>query len=176
MKPIILCGLPSSGKTTVGQKLSAHLQWPFIDIDQRVEQAYRSLKGYSLSCRDIFKQEGIQFFRALEKQQIHLMESGQHIISLGGGSVLDEGNRRYLIDLGFIFYLQTSVEEIWKRMQQKELPAYLSPKNAQQDLHQLAEIRLPIYESVAHFIVPTEGLNENQVVQSILEIRNEQNG
>ncbi|MFN5371356.1 MAG: shikimate kinase, partial [Bacteroidia bacterium] len=36
--PIFLCGMPGSGKSTVGKKLAARLGIRFIDLDTAIEE------------------------------------------------------------------------------------------------------------------------------------------
>ena len=47
---IILCGLPMSGKTTIGKKMAKELNWNFIDTDELIENAYsrKEEKKYSI--------------------------------------------------------------------------------------------------------------------------------
>lgn len=49
MKNIVLIGIMGAGKTTIGKKLSADLNRPFIDMDDYLE------KKYNMSIADMFK-------------------------------------------------------------------------------------------------------------------------
>src|SRR5664280_2618758 len=83
-KPIILCGLPMCGKTTVGRTLAEKLAWKFVDIDQLIEEKYARETGRKLSCREVFKLEGETSFRFLENQVIIALRGSTNcVVALG---------------------------------------------------------------------------------------------
>ena len=97
---IILCGLPMSGKTTIGKLLAEKLNWDFLDTDQMIEKAYYQETKQNLTCREIFKKKGEGFFRSLEKEQITTLANYKNVIvALGGGSLIDEENRKFVKSL-----------------------------------------------------------------------------
>jgi shikimate kinase len=157
---IVLCGLPKSGKTSIGRMLADQLRWNFIDTDRLIERAYP--KG---SCREIFLKEGEPFFRRLEKEQIRSLKgSSQSVIALGGGSLNDPENRKTVKAFGDLIYLKVQPEIIWERM--RELPAYLSSQKA---FYDLAKERMPTYEKAAHFIMETDQCSCQEIVVKILD-------
>ena len=92
---IVLTGMPSVGKTTVGRTLSMMLGRPFYDTDRMIE------KQTGRSVSDIFCRDGEAAFRALEKSTIErLSPLNGVIIATGGGSVLDPENMRLLAQNG----------------------------------------------------------------------------
>ena len=92
---LILCGLPMSGKTTVGKLLAQHLKWDFIDTDRCLEKAYEQQSGEFLSCREIYKKLGEGPFRVLEQERLAaLAVNGSSVIALGGGCLKEPQNRR----------------------------------------------------------------------------------
>ena len=85
---IALIGLPASGKTTVAELLSAHLQWELVDMD--TELAKRA--GKSIAA--IWKEDGEAVFR--DSESALLQELAQHeqvVISTGGGIITRPANR-----------------------------------------------------------------------------------
>jgi len=69
------------GKTTAGKRLANKLGWPFIDLDQRIEE--RAGK----SVAELFEQEGESAFREMEKLALHSTFELKHaVISTGGGT------------------------------------------------------------------------------------------
>ena len=56
-RSIVLIGLTGSGKTTVGRRLSKHLNCAFVDTDEVVSAST------GLSVREIFEQQGESAFR-----------------------------------------------------------------------------------------------------------------
>lgn len=172
-KNLILCGLPMSGKTTVGKKLAAKLEWPFIDTDQLIEETYALQTGKIFSCRQIFRAEGEAAFRLLEKQQIaSLKQAHPYVIAVGGGSCQDKENVAHLQSIGLLIYLKTPAQLLWERVKTKGIPAYLDPVNPEQDFYKIVEKRLPAYAAAA-VTVEAGYLNEEQVVEAILHKRNQ---
>lgn len=163
-KALILCGLPKSGKTTIGKLIAQKLAWPFFDTDACIESAYLKNKQVSLSCREIFIKEGEEFFRKLEREQISLAKKG--VIATGGGSILDEQNRELLKKLGLVYFLSVPLAILWERMQTFGIPAFLQ---SEESLHLLAKERLPLYENASHVTIATSQLTPSQIVDVIIE-------
>lgn len=160
---IILCGLPMSGKTTIGKLLAEKLEWNFVDTDRLIENAYGAK-----TCRQIFLDEGEKVFREIEKQQIDsLKESQKSVIAVGGGSLNDPDNVRMLQSIGQFVYLRTPVHVLWERIRSRGIPAYLDPSDPEKALYVIAEKRVPIYEAAANSIIETDGLNEQQIVNAL---------
>ena len=76
---IVLIGMPSCGKTTIGLALSKVLaDYTFIDTDDFIE------KTYGMTIAEIFKKHSEDYFRKLEYDAIKLVCSGKKkIISIG---------------------------------------------------------------------------------------------
>ncbi len=174
MTSIILCGLPCSGKTTIGKRLAAQLHWDFIDTDQLIERAYSNQAKLSLTCRQIFAQEGEQIFRQLEKQQLlSLKNEPNRVIALGGGALNLIENRVFLKNQGQLIYLKTEIELVWQRIEQQATrPSYLNGQNPKKAFYQLAEQRLPLYESIADFTLEITHQSESEIIQAILVLMN----
>ena len=167
---VILCGLPASGKTAIGKTLAERLDYCFLDIDDLIEKAYFMSKGQKLACRQIAKQEGIDAFRCLEKQQIHeLHTSSNDVIALGGGALCDPLNIKKIKTLGRLVYLKVPVEVIWKRLETRGMPTFLETAFPEQSFYKLAQERIPIYENAAEIIVDTETMDKENIVEMILK-------
>jgi shikimate kinase len=89
---VVLVGLMGSGKTTVGRKLAALIDRPFVDADEELE----ARSGRTVA--DWFAQAGEAGFRAAESDLLtSLLDSEQAtVIGSGGGVVVTEANRRRL--------------------------------------------------------------------------------
>ncbi len=164
----ILCGLPMSGKTTIGKLLAEKLKWNFYDTDQLLEEAFALQTGRNSSCRVIFKEDGENIFRKLEKAQITSLQSvNESIIAVGGGAVSDAENVVMLKKLGHIIYLKVLPELIWDRVRSRGIPAYLDQNNPQKDFYELAEKRLPHYETAADEAIEIKNLSAQDVVDVV---------
>ena len=111
---IILLGYMSSGKSTVGKKLSQRLYIPFIDLDSYIEKKEKS------SVKDIFKEKGEIFFRLLEHKYLKelIASNKKFVLSLGGGTPCYSNNMEYLTKNSDIIsiYLHASILTIVNRL------------------------------------------------------------
>ena len=109
---IALIGYRGSGKTTAGRKLADRLWQPFVDLDETiVKQAGKSIK-------EIFEQHGEPHYRDLEaaafREAIKLPEC---VISLGGGTLDREANRKLLAESDHrVIYFRCDPEELLRRI------------------------------------------------------------
>lgn len=97
---VVLIGMPSSGKTTVGNALAQKMSRRIIDSDREIVNR----AGCQIS--DIFAKNGEKYFRQLESETIAEISKEQGvIISTGGGVVLNPDNIDRLKANGLIFFL-----------------------------------------------------------------------
>ena len=159
---LVLVGPPGSGKSTIGPLLARALSVPFRDTDADIEQ----LAGKPIP--DIFVDHGEERFRELEHQAVAAaVTEHDGVLSLGGGAVLAEANRRLLVDVPVAFL---SVE----------LPAAVSRVglgagrpllaiNPRATMKALLEDRRPLYREVADFEVATDELTPPEVVAELVD-------
>ncbi len=104
---IVLIGMPSSGKSTVGKQLANELQMQFIDTDKEIEKVSgKTIPG-------IFNESGESGFRDIEAQVIAEVAAKQNcIIATGGGAVLREQNITLLKGNGTIYFIDRPLEKL----------------------------------------------------------------
>jgi shikimate kinase len=160
---IVLIGPPGSGKSSVGKALSRKLSRPWIDTDTEVE----SRAGKKIS--EIFLEDGEATFRALERDVVdQVMGSEAAIVSLGGGSVLNESSQKRITTAKEVVFLDVSISNAAPRIGfNKDRP--LLAINPRQQWLQLMEKRRPIYESLATITVSTDNKKPDQVADEIIE-------
>ncbi len=142
--PIILVGMPGSGKSTIGRRLAARLGLDFVDADRELE----ARSGVSIAT--IFEIEGEAGFRDRESRLlVELCARNDVVIATGGGVVLREENRRVLAERGQVVYLEASIAELWSRLRHDRKRPLLQHGDAREKLAQLLRDRTPLYESVA---------------------------
>jgi shikimate kinase len=154
MHSIILIGMKSSGKTTVGRALAAKLGIACIDLDTQIEQTYHTIHHKALSFRDIFRQHGSDYFRQLESatlERLHRSATHEHfVLAVGGGTPLAEQNRQRLRDLGTVVFLDTDQNVLLARITAYGVPAFFpDPANPAQSLSDVLAVRRPIYAQMA---------------------------
>lgn len=107
-KSVAFIGFMGVGKTTIGKLVAKKLYRDFIDIDEEIE------KEFKLPVSEIFKTIGEEAFRKREKELvISTCRKKLNIISLGGGSFLQEDIRKECLDNCIVFYLDLSWDT-WK--------------------------------------------------------------
>jgi shikimate kinase len=108
---IYITGFMGSGKTTIGKIIAKKLKYKFIDLDVLIE------KKEKRKISDIFKESGEPYFRKLEKEYLKkVSNSGGKVISLGGGALMNNENRKFVKDKGILIYLKVTPGEIYSRI------------------------------------------------------------
>ena len=147
---VSLIGLPGSGKSSVGRQLARRLQLPFFDSDHVIEQQL------GCSIREYFEREGEDRFRDVEESVIgQLTLNPECVLSTGGGVILRATNRQQLHDRGQVVYLNSSPDELFRRVRHdmnRPLLQVSDPLSRLRDLHALRD---PLYRETAHFIIDT---------------------
>jgi shikimate kinase/3-dehydroquinate synthase len=112
MTHILLYGPPGTGKSTVGKKLAANLNLPFIDLDRIIEMK----AGIPIS--QIMEQQGEPAFRDLESQALQdLIHENESVVALGGGTLLRDENRTLAESNGRVVLLMADLPTLMQRMQ-----------------------------------------------------------
>jgi shikimate kinase len=159
-----LVGLPGSGKSTVGRQLARRLDWPFVDMDQLLEQRL------GCSIRDYFAEHGEAAFRDREAELLaELAGSGANrVLSTGGGTVLREANRVQLrAHCGPVFYLRATAEDLFRRLRHDTKRPLLQVADPLGRLRDLYQERDPLYREVAHFVIETRRPTVNALVNMV---------
>lgn len=166
---LVLCGLPKSGKTTLGRQLAKKLDWQFLDSDQLLEDAYAAIFHQPLTCREIFQKHGEVFFRELERDVIAQLPTHTHtILAVGGGALQDPENQKRLKAWGAIIHLSIPRKLLLERLT-ADTPAFLRDSNLSHSLEALEKERLPIYQKLADYSVETN--DEDKIYQWIISRR-----
>ena len=146
--PLVLVGMPGSGKSTIGRRLAVRLSRPFVDCDLELEQRC------GVSVATVFDIEGEAGFRERETRLLkELVQRPDPIIATGGGVVLAEQNRKILVEGATVVYLQATMGELWNRLRNDRKRPLLQGDNPKQRIADLLEQRAALYESVADITV-----------------------
>lgn len=163
MKHIILTGFMAVGKTAVGRRLARRLGREFIDTDHLIEtHAGRSI-------REIFAERGEAEFRRIEGEVVACLEPDTaSVISTGGGTFVDEGNRTALRRLGIVVCLVTSIETVLERAARSGKRP-LATGASRERLEALYTERMEAYRH-ADVLVETDGLTIDHSVARVLRL------
>ena len=167
---LILTGFMGSGKSSVGRELATLLQRPFIDLDKYIE------KQTGLTIAEIFEHQGETSFRRLEQQSLKtILAYPPLVLATGGGTIINEDNRRLIQNRGYIVFLDASQDTIMKRTGASHSRPLLltedktvSDRFRQQKIKDLLNERRPFYE-LCHLKILTDNLSVNQVTRRILQ-------
>jgi shikimate kinase len=148
---VVLVGLMGSGKSTVGKRLAARLDRPFVDADHALEEALGRTIG------EVFAAEGEAWFRDEEARHLeHLLaEPTPQVVAAGGGVVLRPENRERLQrDDVTVVWLRAEPAFLASRAEAKpHRPLLASGAPALEVFERMEAERRPLYEEVADLTV-----------------------
>ena len=143
MKNIILVGMMSSGKSTLGKKLARMMGYRFLDLDKLIE----SREGMAISL--IFSSKGEPYFRKLESEVLKEIQANRGIIlASGGGTPCFFDNMQYINNLGISVFLDIPASDLAKRIEnhgKDDRPILSGVSSLELELKQKIEQRMPFY-------------------------------
>lgn len=161
---LILVGPMGAGKSTIGRLLSETLHSVFSDLDKEIEHRCGATIPW------IFDIEGEDGFRDRESHVLNLLLSEAPVVlATGGGCVLRSDNRAALSSHGRVVYLKASVEQQLVRTAKDKNRPLLQTDNPEATLIKMAEVRNPLYDSVADVTIDTNLKSPKQVVSEIID-------
>ena len=160
---IVLIGMPSCGKSSLGKKLAAKLGMEFADMDAEIE------KTAGMPVPQIFEQQGESGFRQLETQVcIELSKRNHTVISCGGGIVKNPLNMQALSLNGYIIYIKRDVAKL-------TMGGNRPLSSSRAALYKMAEERLPLYEKYSDAVVENNSYF-GTALEKLVEVCNENTG
>jgi len=166
-KPVFLCGMMGSGKSTLGRKLARELGVSFYDLDKLIED------DQGKSIPEMFKIDGEAKFRTVEeKLLIYYSQKVKGIMALGGGSLQNQSLVDHLKMHGWLIFFDTSQSVLLKRLKNSRNRPMISAENqtesTEQKIKKLLSERRPFY-SQAHITITTDGLSKKQIIDLIIQ-------
>jgi shikimate kinase len=158
----VLIGLPGSGKSTIGRRLSKALGLTFLDTDAEIERR----TGRTIA--EIFGTDGEPGFRRIEEEVIRAaLHDHEGILSLGGGAVTADGVRDALAG-HTVIYLEISAAEGVRRTSGGTVRPLLAGPDRAEKFRTLMSERVPLYRRVATIRINTNRRNPGAVVRNII--------
>lgn len=161
MSNIILIGMPSAGKSTVGVVLAKALGYGFIDTDLIIQQQ-QGEKLYK-----IIEQKGIDEFIGIENECVASLEAENSVIATGGSVIFGSEAMENLRRLGKIVYLETDEDEIERRLSNIKTRGVVMAEN--ETVADIYKKRVPLYEKYADLTVRTSNNRIESTVETIIE-------
>lgn len=151
-----------AGKSTIGKRLAHLLGAEFVDSDREIQRH----TGADIPL--IFELEGESGFRQRESHILdELTRRNNIVLATGGGAIILQDNQELLKNRGEIVYLHASVAQQLQRTRRDHNRPLLQTKDPEKKLHELLELRDPIYRQLATVIINTDGRSIHSVCQEI---------
>ena len=154
-----------SGKSTIGALLSKKMNMKFIDVDSKIE----TIEKQTIS--QIFKLKGEKYFRGIEVETILSMLNSKEkelVLSLGGGSFLDEKVRKNVKNNSLSFWLNWKPSTIIKRIRKSSKRPLIQGLNDQEIEKMMLERNK--YYAKSNFKIDCENHKKNEIVDKIISI------
>ncbi len=153
----VFIGPMGAGKTRLGRRVARSLDVAFTDTDKVVVAAHGPIAA-------IFDEHGEQHFRALERAAVHEALSGEGVVSLGGGAVLDLDTRAELRELPVV-YLSVTAEAVAARLGDGKRPLV---RGGVDDWQRIYDARRPLYEELAKLELDTSRLPHERLAADVV--------
>jgi XRE family aerobic/anaerobic benzoate catabolism transcriptional regulator len=164
---IALIGLRGAGKSTLGAKLAAKLDLPFLELDRQIEQE----AGVPLGV--IFELYGQSGFRRLERRCLEaiLGATPKFVMATGGSLVSEPATFERLRTTCFTVWLKASAEDHMQRViAQGDVRPMADNRESMEDLQRILAVREPLYRK-ADAAIDTSTSSPSQSVRLVLEAR-----
>ena len=162
-KNLVFLGMMGSGKSSIGYLVSKALNLVFADVDNLIE------KESGITISEMFKTKGEDYFRNLEEKiTLKTLKGVNKVISLGGGSFINDKIRKEILINHFSFWLNWEESILVKRIKNsKKRP--LAFQSTDLEIGQIIKKRSKIY-SKAQFKINCNELTKAEIIKKIIKI------
>jgi len=148
-RPLALLGVRGAGKSTIGEALAKKLDVPFVELDQKIEEAA------GLPLAEVFATHGEAYYRRVEREVLSqlLADRAMFVLATGGSIVNDPTNYALLRSRCRTIWLKATPEDHWNRVvaQGDQRPMRENP-HAFAELRALLAAREKLYARADHTI------------------------
>lgn len=162
-RTIALVGLMGAGKSTVGRRLAARLDLPFLDADTEIETAA------GCTIPEIFDRHGEAEFRAGERRVISRLLRGQpKVLATGGGAFMDPDTRQRIKARAISVWLRADLDLLMSRVARRDNRPLLKQGDPRQTMERLMTERYPVYAEADIVVDSNEGPHD-AIVERIVD-------
>lgn len=158
---VILIGLPGVGKSTAGVVLAKLLGKQFLDSDLVIQQQEGQL------LKDIIASKGVEGFIEVENRTNATLAVENCVVATGGSVVYGKEAMEHLKEIGTVVYLKVGYDVIKNRL--SDIRGRGVVLRDGQNLRDLYEERILLYEKYADVIVDETGLGIEETVEQVVE-------
>lgn len=163
---IALTGLMGSGKSSVGRTIARFLKRQFIDTDYLIEREENK------TIQEIFSKKGEPYFRELETKMIKkVLKNKNVVISLGGGAIANDENRKIVKEKAKLVTLLATPEDLIARIKRRSHRPLLKGNNELETLQKLWKERESAYLD-SHLQVDTADKEIDEISNEIINSLN----
>jgi shikimate kinase len=167
---LVLTGPKCSGKSKIGRSLAESLSIPFYETDLMIEHLFKTKNDSSLSCRAICAQFGEDYFRSLEREIIGgTLDFDNCVISTGGSTMLNKDSRMTLRTNSILILITASIDVLLKRLSEKEIPAFLNNKSAQELFAARAALVTEVIYPYADIVINSSKLDFEETFKLMID-------
>ena len=176
---IYLIGLKHTGKSSIAPALAARFGLPCLDTDAIVQELDRAADGSLRTVRDIYREDGSERFRQLERAACRLTadRTDAPVVATGGG-VCDNPGALDAISGGLLIHLVDTYETLVERVLRRGIPAFLDTDDvrvARERFRELYDRRIAQYERIADITVRLDGLAVDAAIDAVATAIEEHN-
>ena len=162
---LVLIGMMGAGKSSIGRRIAARLNLPFVDADVEIEAAHAGL-----TIPEIFAKYGEPYFRDGEVRVIaRLLEGGPSVLATGGGAFMREETRQRIRAKGISMWLRADPEVILRRVKRRTDRPLLQTEDPAATIQRLVDERYPIY-AAADITVLSRDVPHERIVEECLQM------
>ncbi len=166
---ILLIGMPSSGKSTIGKLVAQHYNYTFIDTDQYIENKENK------KLQQLINELGdINFCSMEEKRIFELLPLTKHVLAPGGSIIYSEKIMNALKKDSYIVFLDVPLKELEERLDNKESRGIVGLKS--KNIKCLYNERVPLYNKYAHVKISCYNKSPDQIAREIIQKINKLEG
>jgi shikimate kinase len=168
-RSIVLVGMMGAGKSSIGRRLAQRLDIPFVDADQKIEEAHAGV-----TIPEIFATYGEPYFRSGEARVIaRLLDSGPQVLATGGGAYMNADTRAGVRQKGVSVWLKAEFDVLMRRVKRRSTAdrPMLQGDPAQRIAHLMAE-RYPVYAEADVTVMSRDVAHEtivNEIIAALAE-------
>ena len=161
MNNIILVGMPSCGKSTIGVVLAKTMNKGFVDTDILIQQR----EGKTL--QEIINTHGNDYFHHVEESVLLDFDEENYVVATGGSAIYFDKAIEKFKEKGIVIYLKVSLETVLQRLNNITTRGVTLAKG--QTLGDLYDQRIPLYEKHADVIIECDNLTVEEAVACIIK-------
>ena len=160
---IVLIGMPSAGKSTLGIVLAKILNYQFVDADLVIQnQCDKTLQKLIDAC-------GPEGFIQVENEILRDLTASKSIIATGGSAVYSDEAMEHLSEIGTVVYLKITFDQLVNRLSDLQERGVVLKGGIGMSLRELYDERLPLYEQYAEVTVDVNDLSITAAARKVAD-------